>query len=62
MKDFINDFYTYDFTRIIHNGDRSDESDAEIDLELYKEELEASAPVIDHEVIKIITSRRGEYY
>ena len=34
MKGFINDLYTYDFTRIIHNDDSSDKSDIEIDLEL----------------------------
>ena len=55
MKDFINDFYTYDFTGIIHNDDSSDESDIEIDLERSEkeddiEEAEASAPVVDDEV------------
>ena len=55
MKDFINDFYTYDFTGIIQHEDSSDESDTEIDLELtekedYKEEVEASAPVVDDKV------------
>ena len=34
MKDFISDFYTYDFTGVIQNNDSSDESDIEIDLEL----------------------------
>ena len=32
MKDFINDFNTYDFTEIIHNDDSSDESNIEINL------------------------------
>ena len=32
MKDFINDFNTYDFTEIIHNDDSSDESNTEINL------------------------------
>ena len=55
MKDFIYDFYTYDFTGIIQHEDSSDESDTEIDLELtekedYKEEVEASAPVVDDKV------------
>ena len=55
MKDFINDFYTYDFTGIIHNDDSSDESDIEIDLERSEkeddiEEAESSAPVVDDEV------------
>ena len=35
-KDFINDFYTYDFTGIIDNNDSSDESDTEIDLTYLK--------------------------
>ena len=45
MKDFINEFYTYDFTWIIHNDDNSDENDFEIDqnLEDNNEKVEASA-------------------
>ena len=53
MKDFINDFYTYDFTGIIHNDDSSDDSGTEIDLEPPEKEddkEEASAPVADGEV------------
>ena len=55
MKNFIIDFYTYDFTGIIHNDNSSEESDIEIDLELTKkeddqEEVEATAPVVDKEV------------
>ena len=55
MKGFINDLYTYDFTRIIHNDDSSDKSDIEIDLELTEkeddeEEMEASAPIVDEEL------------
>ena len=33
MKDFIKDFYSYDFTGIIYNDESSDDSDIEIDLE-----------------------------
>ena len=55
MKGFINDLYTYDFTRIIHNDDSSDKSDIKIDLELTEkeddeEEMEASAPIVDEEL------------
>ena len=55
MKDFINDFYTYDFTGIIHNNESSDESDTEINLELTEKEdekkkVEASALVIADKV------------
>ena len=31
MKDFIDDFYSYDFTGILHNNESSDDSDIEID-------------------------------
>ena len=56
MKDFINNFYTYGFTGTVQNDDSSNESDTEIDLELTvkeddKEEIEASAPLFDEEVI-----------
>ena len=55
MKNFIIDFYTYDFTGIIHNDNSSEESDIKIDLELTKKEddqgeVEATAPVVDKEV------------
>ena len=33
MKDFINDFYIYDFIVIINNDDSSGESDIEIEKE-----------------------------
>ena len=33
MKDFIKDFYSYDFTGIIYNDESSDDSGIEIDLE-----------------------------
>ena len=33
MKDFIKDFYSYDFTSILYNDESSDDSDIEIDLE-----------------------------
>ena len=33
MKDFLDDFYSYDFTGILHNDESSDDSDIEIDLE-----------------------------
>ena len=40
MKDFINDFYSYDFTGIIHNDESSDESDFEIDLDIESKVME----------------------
>ena len=33
MKDFIDDFYSYDFPDILHDDESSDDSDIEIDLE-----------------------------
>ena len=33
MKDFIKDFYSYDFTGILYNDESSDDSDIEIDIE-----------------------------
>ena len=33
MKNFIDNFYSYDFTGILHNDESSDDSDIEIDLE-----------------------------
>ena len=54
MKDFINNFYSYDFTGIIHNDNSSDQSDIDIYLELTEnktnKEVEASAPVVDDKV------------
>ena len=55
MQGFINELYTYDFTGNSPNDGSSDQSDIEIDLELSekeddKEEVEASAPVVDDEV------------
>ena len=52
MKVFINIFYAYVFTGIIHNDNSPDESDIEMDLELTekeddKEEVQASAHVND---------------
>ena len=55
IKDLINDFYTYDFTGIIHNDGSSDKNDIEIDIELTekeddKEEVEAPTLVADDKV------------
>ena len=55
MKDFISNFYAYEFRGIIHNDNSPDESDSEMDLELNekedgKEEVQASAHVNDNKV------------
>ena len=62
MKDFINDFYTYDFNGIIHNDESPDKSDIEIYLEFTekeddKEEIEASAPVADDKGVSKLLSQ-----
>lgn len=63
MKDFIIDFYIYDFTSIIHNDDSSDESDLEIDLEDEKEndkkKVKALVLVIDDEVTSKLLHQEG---
>ena len=41
MKDFIDDFYSYYFTGILHNDEISNDSDIEIDLE--------SVDVVEHD-------------
>ena len=33
MKDFTDNFYSYDFTGILRNDESSDDSDIEIDLQ-----------------------------
>ena len=58
-KDFIDDFYTHDFTGILHNDESSGDSDIEIDLEsvdvkeVYDEE-EAACIVIDDDQVSFI--------
>ena len=51
MKEFINDFYTYDVTGMIHNDGSSDESNIEINLELTEKEddKEEVQTVVDNE-------------
>ena len=39
IKSFIKNFCTYDFTKIIHNDDSSNESDIEIDLRLAERKM-----------------------
>ena len=60
MKDFIDNFCTYDFTGILRNDESSDDSDIEIDLESvdivedYDEEeadkMKPDSPVVDKEI------------
>ena len=60
MKDFIDNFCTYDFTGTLCNDESSDDSDIEIDLESvdivedYDEEeadkMKPDSPVVDKEI------------
>ena len=61
MKDFIKDFYSYDFTGIIHNDESSDESDFEINVDVEEENeesfiecTETSAEPLQQETVIII--------
>ena len=69
MKDFIDDFYSYDFTGILHNDESSDDSDIEIDLESVDvveddEEEEADkmkpvSPVIEKEITNALIQQEA---
>ena len=60
MKDFIDNFCTYDFTGLLCNDESSDDSDIEIDLESvdivedYDEEeadkMKPDSPAVDKEI------------
>ena len=65
MKDFIDDFYSYDFPGILHNDESCDDSDIEIDLESVDvvegddDEEEADkmnpvSPVVDKEITNVL--------
>ena len=69
MKDFIDDFYSYDFTGILHNDESSDDSDIEIDLEsadLVEDDDEEEAdkmkpvsPVVDNEITNTLIQQEA---
>ena len=59
MKDFIDNFYSYDFTGILRNDESSDANDIEIDLESVDvvedddeeaEKMKHISPVVDKEI------------
>ena len=60
MKDFIDAFYSYDFTDILHNDESSDDSDIEIELESVDvvedddeeeaDKMKPVSPVVDKEI------------
>ena len=64
MKDFIDNFYSYDFTGILCNDESSDDSDIEIDLESVDviandddeeeaDKMKPVSPVVDKEITNI---------
>ena len=70
MKDFTEDFYSYDFTSILHNDESSDDSDIEIDLERAdvveddydEEEVDKMKPVssvVDKEIINTLIQQEA---
>ena len=64
MKDFIHNFYSYDFTSILRNDESSDDSDIEIDLESVDivedddeeeaDKMKPVSPVVDKEIRNIL--------
>ena len=59
MKDFIDNFYSYDFTGILRNDESSDANDIEIDLESVDvvedddeeaEKMKHISPAVDKEI------------
>ena len=69
MKDFIDGFYSYDFTDILHNDESSDDSDIEIDLEnvdIVEDDDEEETgkmkpvnPVVDKEITNTMTEQEA---
>ena len=70
IKDFIDDFYSYDFTGIFQNDESSDNSDTEIDLESvdvvenHDDEEEAGkmkpvSPVVDKEITNTLIQQEA---
>ena len=64
MKDFIDDFYSYDFTGILHNDESCNDSDIEIDLESVDvveedddeeaDKMNPVSPVVDKEITNVL--------
>ena len=69
MKEFIDDFCSYDFTGILHNNEISNDSDIEIDLESvdvveHDDEEEAdkmkpASPVVDKKMTNTLTQQEA---
>ena len=70
MKDFIDDFYSYDFTGILRNDESSDDSDIEIDLESVDvveddddeeeaDKMKPVSPVVDKEITNTLIQQEA---
>ena len=63
MKDFIDDFYSYDFTGILHNDESSDDSDIEIveddDDEEEADKMKPVSPVVDKEITNTLIQQEA---
>ena len=69
MKDFIDDFYSYDFAGILYNDESSDDSDIEIDLESvdveeddHEQEVDKMKPVsnvVDKEIANTLIQQEA---
>ena len=72
MKDFIDDFYSYDFTGILHNDESSDKSDIEINLESIDvvkdddddeeeaDKMKPVSPVVDKEITNTLIQQEEQ--
>ena len=71
-KDFIDDFYSYDFTGIPHNDESFDDSDIEIDLESVDvmkndddeeeaDKMKSVSPVVDKEITNTLILQEAVY-
>ena len=69
MKDFVDDFYSYDFTGILHNDESSDNGDIEIDLETVDvvedddeeeaDKMKPVSPVVDKEITNTLIQQEA---
>ena len=69
MKGFIDDFYSYDFTDILHNNESSDDSDIEIDLQSVNvaeegdeeeaDKMKPVSPVVDKKITNTLIQQEA---
>ena len=69
MKGFINDFYSNDFTDILHNNESSDDSDIEIDLQSVNvaedddeeeaDKMKPVSPVVDKKITNTLIQQEA---